>query len=146
MNKNDKILPQFGHNDGMTVPDGYFAEFAADLKAKLPDRPELLAPPATATRTWWQRLRPYAYMAAMFAGVWCMLKMITMITSTGIQPLDSNPVIAEAFNNDAFVNEYVISDLNQWDIYDEMMADGLNPDALLDSINFADQINFSTAE
>ena len=66
----------------------------------------------------------------MFAGVWCMLKMFTMLTSSSPMPLDANPVIAEAISNDTFVNEYVISDLSQWDIYDDLMDDGIAPDSI----------------
>jgi len=134
MKKDDNILSKLPRHDGMTVPDGYFADFSRRMADALPRRPELaLMGTGEAPRTRWQRLRPYIYMAAMFAGVWCMLKMFTMLTSTSPQPLEANPVIAEAFSNDTFVNEYVISDINQWDLYDDIMEDGIEPDSLLKS-------------
>lgn len=135
MSKQTEILSKNAGRDGMTVPDGYFSDFASRMSASLPDRPELASmqvgvPP----RTMWQRIRPYAYMAAMFAGVWCMLKMFSIMSGGGVQPLDTNPIMAEAMGNDAFVNEYVIDDLSQWDLYDEMMEDGIDPALLTDSI------------
>lgn len=130
MDKQNDILDKLNRSDGMTVPDGYFAEFKRRMAASLPDRPELSAP-VKSDRTLWSRIRPYAYMAAMFGGIWCMLKMFTMLTATSTVTLDNNPVIAEALSNDDFVNEYVITDLNQWDYYDELMEDGLAPDSLL---------------
>lgn len=66
-------------------------------------------------------------------GVWCMLKMFTMLTSTSLQPLETNPTMADAFSNDTFVNEYVIPDVNQWDLYDSLMYEGLTPESLLDT-------------
>lgn len=133
------ILSRNGRRDGMTVPEGYFADFAARVNAMLPDRPELTSGAETvirAPRSLWQRVRPYTYMAAMFAGVWCMLKMFTLMSDKAtLTPIDSNPIIAEAFSNDAFVNDYVINDLSNYDLYDEMMADGIDAEALCDSLD-----------
>lgn len=141
MTNNDDILKKLDHKDGMTVPEGYFKSFVERMEAELPERPELSAAAQTyVPRTWWQRLRPYVYMAAMFAGVWCMLKMFTMLTSTSPQPLESNPVIAEAFSNDTFVNDYVIPDVDQWDLYDDIMDEGIMPDSLLEEVTAADSI------
>lgn len=123
-------------SDGMTVPEGYFEDFASRMTASLPERPELEHIGKETERTPWQRFRPYVYMAAMFAGVWLMLKMFTMLTVTSPVPFDSNPTIAEALSNDAFVNEYVISDISEWDLYDDLMEDGISPDSFLDSIAF----------
>lgn len=132
-----KIENKLPRTDGMTVPEGYFEDFAARMAASLPDRPELAEMDGRSPvvgSTLWHRVRPYVYMAAMFAGVWCMLKMFTMFTAQSPVPFESNPIVAEAFNNDSFVNEYVISDLNQWDIYDDLMNEGVTPDSFLDSI------------
>ncbi|MDE6301425.1 MAG: hypothetical protein K2M19_06880 [Muribaculaceae bacterium] len=129
----DDILSRADHRDGMTVPEGYFEQFTARMTARLPERPELTAPdnrlqpPASL----WQRVRPYVYMAAMFAGVWCMLRMFTLMTAENPQPLESNPVIAEALGNDSFVDDYVFGDLNQWDLYDDLMESGFDPDSLV---------------
>lgn len=131
MRKDDNILSKLPRHDGMTVPDGYFADFSRRMQDALPPRPELAQMAAAEIpRTRWQQMRPYVYMAAMFAGVWCMLKMFTMLTSSSPMPLDANPIIAEAISNDTFVNEYVISDLSQWDIYDDLMDDGIEPDSI----------------
>ena len=131
-NSND-ILSRADHRHGMTVPEGYFEQFASRMAAQLPDRPELMAPDGQlhVPTSLWQRVRPYVYMAAMFAGVWCMLRMFTLMTADNPQPFESNPVIAEAFGNDSFVNDYVLSDINQWDLYDDLMEDGFEPDSLI---------------
>ena len=114
---------------GLDAPEGYFDSFTSRLMASLPDRPDLEHPDdveaQAGPRTFWQTVRPYVYMAAMFAGVWLMLQLFTMLTGTGrLQPMDSNPVLAEALDNDAFVDQYVYGSLDSWDIVDEMMEDG----------------------
>lgn len=112
---------------GLDVPDGYFEDFARHIMATLPDRPELEHPDdveARTTRTLWQRVRPYVYMAAMFAGIWLMLQMFGMLTGAGrLQPMDTNPVLAEALSNDAFVDMYVYDDYSSWDAIDDFAGD-----------------------
>lgn len=114
---------------GLDVPDGYFESFAERLMTGLPERTELEHPDdieaQAGPRTFWQTVRPYVYMAAMFAGVWLMLQMFTMLTGTSrLQPMDSNPVLAEALDNDAFLDQFVYDDIDSWDIVDEMVEDG----------------------
>lgn len=128
MKEGKHILDQIDHRDGMTVPEGYFADFAARMTASLPVteyEQSASKPVFEPKRTLWHRIRPYAYMAAMFAGVWCMLKMFTMITATPDQYPQPSAVLAEALNNDIFMSEYVLDDVNQWDLVDEMMDDGI---------------------
>lgn len=136
----DEKIPR---HDGMNVPEGYFDDFASRMTEMLPERPELSelmdGPGAAvmAPRSTWQRIRPYVYMAAMFAGVWCMLKLFTLLTSDQLVPFESNPIVAEALSNDSFVNEYVVPDFNQWDLYDDLMNDGISPEEFLDSVAFS---------
>ncbi|MDE6310971.1 MAG: hypothetical protein K2L96_04040 [Muribaculaceae bacterium] len=133
MKQNTDILDKLRNtNGGMTVPEGYFAEFTRRMAASLPERPELEHPREQAAleraqRSLWQRVRPYAYMAAMFAGIWLMLQVFTLVSNPGrLSPMDSNPVMAEALGNDDFIVDYFINEagLDQWDIIDEMDADG----------------------
>lgn len=115
---------------GFTVPQDYFEKFAEQFEAQLPFRAELEAPETLeASRTTWQKIRPYVYMAAMFAGVWCMLQMFYRITNNGTSmAIESNPIIADALTDDNFVFDYVYSDANSWDIVDEMVQDGTQPE------------------
>jgi hypothetical protein len=135
--KEDKdILSRINRRDGMIVPEGWFDDFATRMANSLPERPELeTAPQKIVNRTLWSRVRVYVYMAAMFAGIWCMLKMFTSITSsTTDASMASNPILAEAFDNETFVNDYIMDDVNQWDVIDDMIEDGVDVDALVDSM------------
>lgn len=101
---------------GLTVPEGYFDDFAARMAASLPEQPwERDAIPAK--RTPWQVVRPYVYMAAMFLGVWCMMKVFDHARPSNVDlNIDSNPVLTAAVSNDRFMEEYFYDDLDDNDI------------------------------
>lgn len=129
---------------GMTVPEGYFEDFAAEMAERLPFRPEVESPEAVAEaerpRTLWQKVRPYVYMAAMFAGVWCMLQMFASLSgTTSLQPMSENPILASALADDDFVMDYIYDDVNSWDIVDEMMEDGSIDDTGFEPVMMSDE-------
>ena len=64
MDKKSDILTKVGKDAGFNVPEGYFADFAKKMAASLPEKQI----PAKRKPTRWLRIRPYVYMAAMFAG------------------------------------------------------------------------------
>lgn len=134
MDKLNDILDKINRKDGLTVPEGYFDDFKRQMASALPERPELNVPQEEPTRTTWQRMRPYIYMAAMFGGIWCMLRLFTMITAPADVSLENNSIIADALADEQFVNEYIVTDINQWDYYDQLIEDGFEPEALNDSI------------
>lgn len=126
MKKGEDILKKINRNDGMTVPEGFFEDFAAKMEAMLPERPEAEQPRRIEHRTTWQRIRPYVYMAAMFAGIWCMLKMFTMMGPGNIDlSIDKNHILTDALSDDNFVYEYIIDDLNDSELFDEMYNDSI---------------------
>lgn len=129
--QHSNILNTVAGKDGRTVPDGYFADFESRMTKLLPETEfektdsQHPAPPVVLTR--WQRIKPYAYMAAMFAGAWCLLKMFSLMSSSQQQStinFDSDPVIAEAVANPYFIDEYFISDYTEYDLYEDMMEEG----------------------
>lgn len=112
---------------GMSVPDGYFGSFVREMAGKLPYRPEIEDPEKIADKpaTLWQKVRAYVYMAAMFAGVWCMLNMFASMTNAGkLTPMADNPVLAEALSDESFMSNYLYDDIDAWGVVDEMMLDG----------------------
>lgn len=128
MKEENDILKKIDHRDGMTVPEGYFAEFAQRMASSLP--PTEFEESAgnvkpMMPRSLWQRVRPYVYMAAMFAGVWCMMKMFSSLTAT-TDSLTPSATLAEALDNDVFFNDYVIGDVDDCDLMDQMIDDGVD--------------------
>lgn len=143
------ILQQVDRNDGIAVPDGYFDDFATRMAASLPRREweeeAATGKPRVMPRSWWQRVRPYVYLAAMFMGVWCMMKMFDMMrpSSQGLS-FDSNPVIAAAVGNDYFVDDYMISqgNVNDYELLEDLYETGFTPAAYDTSTNGDDSIYY----
>lgn len=67
------ILKQLGKDSGFDVPEHFFADFKKNIMDSLPE--VNITEEEKPSR--WVRLRPYVYMAAMFAGIWCMMKVFT---------------------------------------------------------------------
>ena len=133
MKKQEDILEKIGRRDGMTVPPGYFDSFADRMTASLPARPEAetharVIPP----RTVWARIRPYVYMAAMFAGIWCMLKMFTLMAPGNVDlSVENNRVLTDALSDDNFVYDYIEDDINNGELIEEMWDDSISIDDIL---------------
>lgn len=126
MKQDNDILSRAGKRTGMTVPEGYFEDFTRRMADSLPPRetPVLEFKPSL-----WQRVRPYVYMAAMFAGVWCMLHMFGLMRAGTDLSIDNNPVLAKAVTNDSFMEEYFpVDDVNDYDLLQEMYESGVDTD------------------
>jgi hypothetical protein len=126
-----EVLERIGRNDGMTVPEGYFADFATRMEGMLPLNLEAEAPEkayAQQKRSLWMRVRPYVYMAAMFAGVFCMTKMFGLMGETDSldMRIDRNPVMIAALSNQEFVEDYLGDSMSEAEILDDMWESGLD--------------------
>lgn len=105
MKEEDKLKHRFGTDTGFRVPEGYFDRVFSEIDTQLPEHPGL-RPAAPLSR--WQRLKPYVYLAAMFGGIWCTMKMVSMMSDTGPEPvsLDNPPeMIAQAMSNPEVVSQ-----------------------------------------
>lgn len=129
MEKSSEILDKIGRKSGMTVPEGYFADFASRMTESLSERQ---FNEAAHKRTFWQKIRPYTYMAAMFAGIWCMMKMFSLIVQGGNVDLsiDNYPVLQTALADDSFVDEFIYSEINRYDIIEDIYEADINPEEL----------------
>ncbi|MBP5561047.1 MAG: hypothetical protein J6X70_04540 [Muribaculaceae bacterium] len=75
-----EILEKLGKDPGFKVPDGFFEQFAQQLDDKLPEVTITDVEEKTST---WVKWRPFVYMAAMFAGVWCMMSIFDRSNGSG---------------------------------------------------------------
>ncbi|MCM1489969.1 MAG: hypothetical protein NC095_03990 [Muribaculum sp.] len=93
--KNSNILEKAGGKTGYTVPPHYFDNVRSKIMDNLPEYQVQKQPKLSA----WEKVKPYFYMAAMFAGIWCMMKMFHIISSTDLS-LDNPPeAVAVAMAN-----------------------------------------------
>lgn len=124
--ENKDILSRIDRRSGMTVPDGYFDDFARRMAASLPEQEWERAGDASAEerrRPLWQIVRPYVYMAAMFMGIWLMMNMFDHIRPSASLSVESSPVLAEAVGNDAFINEYFLDNADSDELLDDIWSE-----------------------
>lgn len=139
MGKNSEILKQVDRRTGMTVPEGYFAEFAARMSASLPQKPVFSDSEVKEPRlSRWHRMRPYVYMAAMFAGIWCMMKMFSLFSQNDADlSIENYPGLVTALNNENFKDNFVYPALNDYDILDQLYQSGESLDYLFEDEDFS---------
>lgn len=92
----ERLKNRTGTDPGFSVPDGYFERLTVEMEARLPEIS--IKPPTPVSR--WHRVRPYVYLAAMFAGIWCMMKMFHTMTSSQSLDIDNPPaLVAQAIDS-----------------------------------------------
>lgn len=122
MKKEDStILNKYGKNSGFKVPENYFEDFNKRMTAMLPD---VEITPVDVKPTMWQRVKPLAYLAAMFAGVWCMMTVFSHFTSTS--NINGVRAVAEKLQDDkSNVDDFIMSGaVSDYDIlnYEDSIA------------------------
>ena len=104
--KKSDILTSINRRDGMTVPDGFFESFAERMASELPSRPEAEVTPV--------------------------LKMFTMMNPGDVDlSIDNNRILTEALSDENFVLDYIIDDINERELFDEMYDDSISVDDML---------------
>ena len=126
------ILQQVDRRDGMTVPEGYFEDFAAKMAASLPRREWEDPAPRVVPRSLWQKVRPYVYMAAMFLGVWCMMNMFDLMRSSAGLGVENSATFAKAIGNVQFIGDYISSQMaaDDYSLMEDLYDDGFVPASL----------------
>lgn len=104
-----KIIDKLGKNPGFKVPENYFNDFNAKLLESLPEVKitEEVKP------TMWVRVRPFIYMAAMFAGVWLMMNIFSIGKSSASSEQRAAQIsagVAVEKNADELINYGSVSD------------------------------------
>ncbi|MDR0431216.1 MAG: hypothetical protein LBH58_12165 [Tannerellaceae bacterium] len=82
MNKKINNLERLKGGDPFKVPEGYFEDFASQMMRKLPDK--TYEQPKRVTMM--DRVRPWVYMAAVFAGLGLFFKVIVGFDGSSDSP------------------------------------------------------------
>ncbi len=107
MPQEEILKSKYGTDTGFRVPDGYFDELNAKILADLP--PYKMAS-KTVHMSMWQRVKPYVYLAAMFAGIWMMMKVFHTVSTSDRLTLDNPPeAIAQVLEADSFDDMFFFS-------------------------------------
>lgn len=103
MRQEDILKEKFGVDPGFKVPEGYFADLNKNILNNLP--PYKLVPEETRISTW-QRYKPYFYLAAMFGGIWLMMKVFHEFSGASQLNLDNPPQAIVQLIEDGQYPEY----------------------------------------
>lgn len=135
MKQENDIFDKIGKDPGFRVPDDYFEDFAKKMAAQLPEKKFTVEKKTTV----WLSIRPWVYMAAMFAGIWCMMYIFSDIKNASSKNLGFNPEIADAMNDEQFVNEFMMTgtgNISDYDLLMEIYNEGVDASVFdSDSIN-----------
>ncbi len=88
MRHEDQLKERYGSDHGMSVPEGYFEQLELKIMEQLPPYKEA---ERKVDLSLWQKVKPYVYLAAMFAGIWLMMKVFHTVSSTQSLNLDNPP-------------------------------------------------------
>ena len=119
--ENSDILKKLGKDPGFKVPEHYFDDFNKRMAESLP---EVKITQVEAKPTMWMRVRPFVYMAAMFAGIWCMMKAFNGLN--GESPRQQQAISA-GVQNERNADEMIMhGDVSDYDIttYEDSVAAG----------------------
>lgn len=106
MKEEDKIKATFGTDGGWRVPVGYFDSVADEIEKKLPP---YVAAPEPEKLSKWHLVRPYVYLAAMFAGIWLMMQMFHNISGVGNNNLENPPEQIAQLMQELSVADYYVA-------------------------------------
>ena len=88
MKQEEQLITKYGKESGMRVPEGYFPDLEQHILSSLP--PYIKKEPVVEMSRW-QRVKPYVYLAAMFCGIWLMMKVFHTATQPMSLSLDNPP-------------------------------------------------------
>ena len=115
------LLNKYGKDSGFKVPENYFVDFNKRMSQMLPD---VEITPVDIKPTMWQRVKPLIYLAAMFAGVWCMMSVFSHFK--GASDMNSVRAVAEKLADDKNnVEDFIMSGaVSDYDIlnYEDSVA------------------------
>lgn len=139
----EKIIKnKIGKDHGFKTPDGFLEPVYEKVSRNLPERVVMQAPP----RTFWQRVKPYVYLAAMFAGLWCTMKIVSQmqISRTEKISLDNPPaLVAQALSTPEVESQMnFVGEVNDLDIMTDAVASYDNIDEFKEDFDyeFTDQV------
>ncbi len=106
MKEEDNILKKVGKENVFRVPDGYFENLTSEVMSRLPEKET----PAFIKKepTKWERVKPWLYMTAMFAGA----ALIIRVASADRAPATDQIAMDDTETTEVVSDEYISSVLD----------------------------------
>lgn len=107
MRKEEELRKRFGRENPFSVPENYFDGFAGKMQELVSKEP--VAPHTAAQedrRTLFVRMKPYLYLAALFAGLYFSINVVKYRQSIADKPKAESVAAANNANSeDAYIDE-----------------------------------------
>lgn len=137
MSKEDRIREILGSDGGLKVPEGFFETRFKEICDNLPEYP---ASPVEERLSTWHRVRPYLYMAAMFAGIWLMMQMFHNVSTRSLS-LDNIPdniavAMQQTSEPDFSIETSSQSAVEDFELVSEASSDYRNIDDFIDDFGY----------
>lgn len=118
--KDDKdLMARFGKKRPFKVPEGYFEHFHEQLMENLPESAPVVAP--TIKVSLMERIQPWFYMAAMFAGIIFMVQGLMYVQETRLGT-DNIATIEDVYTEE--IDHFMSSSLyNEYVLYSYLTTD-----------------------
>lgn len=137
--KEEEILERrFGRKEPRRVPDGYFESMVTEVMAKLPEQEQ---EPRYVEMTRWQKLKPYVYLAAMFAGIWLMMNIFGRVIKSESVSLENPPeAIAMAMSSGMSAEAYYIPEelISEMQVVEDIAGEFTDMNEFRESFRVAD--------
>ena len=101
MKEEDEILKKVGTGNVFKVPDGYFENLTSEVMNKLPEKEKSAFEVKKTTK--WDKIKPLAYMAAMFVGA----AFIIRIASVNYKPEATEMAVMDTVEVESDSDEYI---------------------------------------
>ena len=119
MEKDKNILKQINRKTGFKVPEDYFENLNDRIMSHLPAIEVKEKTPVSL----WQKCKPWIYMAAMFAGIWLMMKMFTGIFSVEKGETPDMEMTASATDGSTIEDEWIAYYVDDYTAYEMLYTD-----------------------
>jgi len=105
MDKKRILLKEIVKVEPFSTPEGYFENLTNGIMSQLPDA--VRENPESMSVNWWHRVRPWVYMAAMFAGIAMMIRLFVGSPATQIKNYASEGLkLTSSSDIDDYYNYY----------------------------------------
>ncbi len=109
--REEETIRKFTRNENpFNVPAGYFDQLTGQVMTRLPEKKT--PAPLTKTPTKWERIKPWAYMAAMFVGAAVIIRVASFNHSDNLPQ-----VVVNEMDTENLSDEYI------WNVVNESMMD-----------------------